>query len=112
MGGGMGGGMQGVMQMFMKYMQKQMGGGGGMGGGMGGGFGGMGGGMKGGGKGKGKQNFGPDPAGSGRVFVRGFDFGTNEQMLRKHMSQAGKILQIQWQGKGEAAIIYSSPGEA
>merc|ERR1712224_901580 len=65
------------------------------------------------GKGKGKGSFGPDPVGSGRVFVRGFDFGTSEAQLMGHMSGAGgNVLAVQWEGKGEAAIIYEQAHEA
>merc|ERR1712032_803396 len=37
-----------------------------------------------------------DPAGSGRVFVRGFDFGTTDEQFEKHMSKAGAIHEVHW----------------
>jgi RNA recognition motif-containing protein len=63
------------------------------------------------GGGKGTQR-GMDPAGSGRVFVRGFDFGTTDQQLEAHMSQAGNILEMHRVGKGEVEVIYQTSAEA
>jgi len=77
-----------MMQMFEKFLKQQMGGGG---------MGKMGGGMKNksGGNMKGnsgnKAPMGHDPAGSGRVYVRGFDFGTKEAQLRKHRPLAVRL---------------------
>merc|ERR1719364_626732 len=63
---------------------------------------------KGKGKGKGKQrdHSDEDPAGSGRVFVRGFDFGTSDEQLEAHMSKAGKIHTVHWVNKGNAVVVY------
>merc|ERR1719373_56005 len=73
----------------------------------------MGGAAKGKGKGKGKNMaVGPDPPGSGRVFVRGFDFGTTDEMLRAHMSAVGEIHDIQWAGRGEAAVVFTQQESA
>merc|ERR1712113_1141351 len=36
------------------------------------------------------------PAGSGKVYVRGFDFGTTDEQFEGHMSQAGPIHQVKW----------------
>lgn len=49
---------------------------------------------------------GDDPAGSGRVFVRGFDFGTTDEQLDAHMSTAGAIHKVHWVDKGSAAVVY------
>lgn len=67
-----------------------------------------GGGKGGGGKGKGKA----DPAGSGRVFVRGFDFGTDDDSLIAHMSAAGAIHDVKWATKGSAEIVYKRKASA
>lgn len=53
-----------------------------------------------------------DPAGSGRVFVRGFDFGTTEKQLRAHMGLAGRILNVHWISPGSAEVIYETSGAA
>merc|ERR550514_1173567 len=77
-------------------------------------MGGMGGGMMG-GKGKGKQadaNQELDPLGSGRIFVRGFDFGTTEIQLRQAMQMAGPIHAIYMVGKGEATIVFKQRASA
>lgn len=58
------------------------------------------------GKGKGKSDKKEDPPGSGRVFVRGFDFGTTDEQLIAHMSQAGEIATVHWVSKGSAVVIY------
>merc|ERR1712187_128563 len=47
-----------------------------------------------------------DPAGSGRVFVRGFDFDTSDDQLKGHMSQAGPVHAIHFVSKGSANIVY------
>jgi len=84
----------------------------------GGGMGKMGGGMKNksGGNMKGnsgnKAPMGHDPAGSGRVYVRGFDFGTKEAQLRKHMMQAGQVLKMKMESKGEAIVVYKNKEDA
>jgi RNA recognition motif-containing protein len=66
--------------------------------------------MKGMGKGKSKGTGGkiraPDPPGSGRVFVRGFDFGTTDEQLEAHMSSVGQIVQVHWANKGSAVVVY------
>jgi RNA recognition motif-containing protein len=50
--------------------------------------------------------------GGGRVFVRGFDFGTTDEQFESHMSQAGTIEKVMWCTKGSATVIYSSAEEA
>jgi len=54
----------------------------------------------------------PDPVGSGRVFVRGFDFGTTDDQLEGHMRTAGPILSIQRIDKGSAIVIYKRMASA
>merc|ERR1712194_369598 len=51
-----------------------------------------------------------DPEGSGRVFVRGFDFGTTDEQFEEHMGQAGKIHAVYWTTKGSATIVYKNKG--
>eukprot|EP00930_Biecheleria_cincta_P041485 TRINITY_DN2843_c0_g1_i1.p1 TRINITY_DN2843_c0_g1~~TRINITY_DN2843_c0_g1_i1.p1 ORF type:complete len:307 (+),score=60.64 TRINITY_DN2843_c0_g1_i1:50-970(+) len=53
-----------------------------------------------------------DPAGSGRVFVRGFDFGTTDEQLEGHMSQAGPIHKIHWVNQGNAVVVYRQKASA
>mmetsp|Transcript_88875 Transcript_88875/g.153944 ORF Transcript_88875/g.153944 Transcript_88875/m.153944 type:complete len:292 (+) Transcript_88875:67-942(+) len=64
------------------------------------------------GKGKGKGKKGDhsdeDPANGGRVFVRGFDFGTSDEQLQSHMSKVGPIHTIHWVNKGNAVVVYKS----
>merc|ERR1712204_12422 len=88
----------------MQVLQSLLGGGGGWGG-------------KGkGGKGK-KGHGGPkkqrtdshedeDPAGSCRVLVLGFDFGTTDEQFESHMKQAGPIHAVHWVTKGKAVVVY------
>eukprot|EP00439_Symbiodinium_sp_Y106_P079805 s216_g18.t1 len=64
------------------------------------------------GKGKGKSDKKEDPEGSGRVFVRGFDFGTTDEQLIAHMSQAGEIATVHWVSKGSAVVIYKEAAGA
>jgi len=73
------------------------------------------GGGKGGKGGKGKQNrdhSDEDPAGSGRVFVRGFDFGTSDEQLEGYMSQAGPVDTVHWVNKGNAVVVYKKKASA
>lgn len=63
------------------------------------------------GKGKGKVRE-ADPAGSGRVFVRGFDFDTTDEMLHDHCGSVGSILNTFWCTKGSAILIYQKKGQA
>merc|ERR1712054_1442 len=68
-----------------------------------------------GGKGKGGKNrdhSDEDPAGSGRVFVRGFDFGTSDEQLESHMSQVGPIHTVHWVNKGNAVVVYKKKASA
>merc|ERR1711862_922248 len=82
--------------MGMMQMMQQGGGGGGKGG-----------------KGKGGGNREPDPPGSGRVFVRGFDFGVTDEQLEAHMSQlGGKVLKMHWATKGSAAVVFKTKKQA
>merc|ERR1712194_231754 len=63
---------------------------------------------KGGGKGKkGGDHSDEDPPGSGRVFVRGFDFGTTDAQFESHMKKAGPIDMVHWVNKGNAVVVYS-----
>merc|ERR1712232_89963 len=62
--------------------------------------------------GKGGRNREPDPAGSGRVFVRGFDFGTTDEQFEGHMSQAGPIHRVRWVTKGSAELVYKKKASA
>jgi RNA recognition motif-containing protein len=62
---------------------------------------------KGGGKSqKNRDHSDEDPAGSGRVFVRGFDFGTTDEQLELHMKKAGPIHTVHWVNKGNAVVVY------
>eukprot|EP00434_Breviolum_minutum_P022808 symbB.v1.2.020124.t1/scaffold1676.1/size106311/1 len=58
------------------------------------------------GKGKGKGKRKEDPPGSGRVFVRGFDFGTTDEQLQGHMSAAGEVADLHWVTRGSAVVIF------
>jgi len=76
-----------------------------------------GGGKGGGGKGKKKGKRGgdhsdEDPAGSGRVFVRGFDFGTSDEQLEAHMKKAGPIHTVHWVNQGNAVVVYKKKASA
>jgi len=64
---------------------------------------------KGAGKSGGKKAKGQeDPPGSGRVFVRGFDFGTSNEAFERHMKKAGPIHTVHWVTKGSAVVVYKS----
>merc|ERR1719231_1489523 len=73
------------------------------------------------GKGKGKKRgFGKkqrtdghtdeDPAGSCRVLVLGFDFGTTDEQFEGHMKKAGPIHAVHWITKGKAVVVYKKKG--
>merc|ERR1719401_817955 len=47
-----------------------------------------------------------DPAGSGRVFIRGFDFNTTDEQFESHIGTAGKIHKIRWVTKGSAEVVF------
>merc|ERR1712185_63541 len=86
---------------------------------MGGGGGGKGGGKvrKGGGKSGGEKQKRTDsregdPAGSCRVLVLGFDFGTTDEQFEGHMKQAGPIHAVYWLTKGKAVVVYKKKGSA
>lgn len=64
---------------------------------------------KGGGKSRGKND---DPPGSGRVFVRGFDFGTTDEQFEGHMSPAGAIHAVHWVSRGSAVVVYKKKTSA
>merc|ERR1712151_324183 len=70
------------------------------------------GGMGGGKKKGGGDHSDEDPAGSGRVFVRGFDFGTDDQQLEKHMAKAGPLHTVHWVNKGNAVVVYKKKASA
>merc|ERR1711935_775308 len=53
-----------------------------------------------------------DPAGSGRVFVRGFDFETSNEQLEDYMSQTGAIHAVHFVNKGNAVVVYKRKGSA
>ena len=68
------------------------------------------------GKGKGRKDGGgkkkrtdshadEDPAGSCRVFVIGFDFGTTDEQFEGHMEQAGPIHTVHWVSKDKAVVV-------
>lgn len=54
----------------------------------------------------------PDVPTDPKVFVRGFDFGTEEDKLQAHFAKAGKIEKIAWLSKGSAVVTYSTMKEA
>merc|ERR1712151_1132562 len=62
-------------------------------------------GRKGGGKGPKGVSINDDPAGSGRVHVRGFDYFTTEEQIRNHLGSAGPIFQVNMR-KGQAVVIF------
>jgi len=76
------------------------------------GFGGKGGASKGGSKKRGGDHKDEDPAGSGRVFVRGFDLGTDDDMFEGHMKAAGPIHTVHWVTKGSAVVVYKRKASA
>jgi len=76
------------------------------------GFGGKKGASKGGFKKRGGDHKDEDPAGSGRVFVRGFDFGTDDDMFEGHMKAAGPIHTVHWCTKGSAVVVYKRKASA
>merc|ERR1712050_529438 len=53
-----------------------------------------------------------DPAGSCRVLVMGFDFGTTDEQFEGHMSQAGAIHAVHWITKGKAVVVYEKKSSA
>merc|ERR1739845_40027 len=53
-----------------------------------------------------------DPAGSARVFVIGFDFGTTDEQFEGHMEQAGPIHTVHWITKGKAVVVYKKKAAA
>merc|ERR1712194_869860 len=53
-----------------------------------------------------------DPAGSCRVFVIGFDFGTTDEQFEGHMQQAGPIHGVHWVTKGKAIVVYKKKASA
>jgi RNA recognition motif-containing protein len=65
-----------------------------------------------GGKGGKGDNSDEDPVGSGRVLVRGFDFGTSDEQLLSHMSKAGPIHAVHFQTKGNAHVVYKNKASA
>lgn len=64
------------------------------------------------GKGKGSKGRNEDPPGSGRVFVRGFDFGTTDEQLQGHMSAAGEVADMHWVTRGSAVVIFKDAESA
>merc|ERR1712139_242844 len=66
----------------------------------------------GGGKRKGGNHKDEDPKGSGRVYVRGFDFGTDDAEFEAHMKTAGPIHQVHWVTKGSAVVVYKKKASA
>merc|ERR1719498_1586075 len=93
--GGKGGGWVGVPQVQKKVVKKGKGGGGG-----------------GGGRKRTDRHEDEDPAGSVRVFVIGFDFGTTDEQLEGHMKKAGPIHTVHWVTKGKAIIVYKKKASA
>eukprot|EP00747_Dinoflagellata_sp_TGD_P047500 gnl/TRDRNA2_/TRDRNA2_145041_c0_seq4.p1 gnl/TRDRNA2_/TRDRNA2_145041_c0~~gnl/TRDRNA2_/TRDRNA2_145041_c0_seq4.p1 ORF type:complete len:187 (-),score=26.95 gnl/TRDRNA2_/TRDRNA2_145041_c0_seq4:91-651(-) len=43
------------------------------------------------------------------VFVRGFDFGTDEAKLKMHFGTVGQVTSIEMLGKGECVLTFSTP---
>merc|ERR1712125_106326 len=70
------------------------------------------GGRKGGKGGKKRDHSDEDPAGAGRVFVRGFDFETSDEQLEGHMKKAGPIHTVHWVNKGNAVVVYKKKASA
>merc|ERR1711879_43473 len=92
---------------MMEMMKKMMGGVGGTRGKFGKG------GRKGGGKRKRTDRHeDEDPAGSCRVLVYGFDFGTTDEQFEDHMKQAGPIHAVHWITKGKAVVVYKKKSSA
>merc|ERR1719158_2601571 len=89
-------------------MKQMMGGGGGRGGT----FRKKGGGKSGGEKRKRTDSRDDDPAGSCRVLVMGFDFGTTDEQFEGHMGQAGPIHAVHWITKGKAVVVYKKKNSA
>lgn len=102
------GGKGGGQWVFMPMGKVGFGGGAGFGGGKSWGKGG-GGGRKG---GRGGDHKDEDPAGSGRVFVRGFDFGTDDAQFEAHMRTVGPVHTIHWVSKGSAVVVYKRKASA
>lgn len=46
------------------------------------------------------------------VFIRGFDFGTPDQVLREHFGRVGRILAMVPRGKGGVVVTYSKIADA
>merc|ERR1711879_413910 len=70
-------------------------------------------GKKGGGGGGGKKkrtdsHADEDPAGSCRVLVMGFDFGTTDEQFEGHMKKAGPIHAVHWITRGKAVVVYKN----
>jgi len=64
------------------------------------------------GKGKGKGKGREDPPGSGRVFVRGFDFGTSDEQLLSHMAAVGQVEAVHFANKGSAVVVFKKQASA
>merc|ERR1719453_2223915 len=94
---------------MMQMMKQMMGGGGG---GRGGTVRRKGGGKSGGEKRKRTDSRDDDPAGSCRVLVLGFDFGTTDEQFEGHMKQAGPIHTVYWITKGKAVVVYKKKASA
>merc|ERR1712232_1344893 len=52
------------------------------------------------------------PEGAGRVFVRGFDFGTTDEQFEGYMKKAGKIVRVKWVTKGSAEVLFKTQQQA
>merc|ERR1719174_2809942 len=90
---------------MMQMMKQMMGGGGGRRGGT----------VRGKGGGKKRRtdtHEDEDPAGSCRVLVMGFDFGTTDEQFEDHMKQAGPIHTVHWITKGKAVVVYKRKNSA
>eukprot|EP00930_Biecheleria_cincta_P020729 TRINITY_DN1551_c0_g1_i1.p1 TRINITY_DN1551_c0_g1~~TRINITY_DN1551_c0_g1_i1.p1 ORF type:complete len:157 (-),score=31.43 TRINITY_DN1551_c0_g1_i1:313-783(-) len=61
-----------------------------------------------GGKGGAQQNKERDPPGSGRIFVRGMDFGTTDEQFQAHFAGCGEILKTKWVSKGACEVVFST----
>merc|ERR1712106_140243 len=66
------------------------------------------------GKGNGKMasaDVAQQPQGS-TVFVNGFNYGTDEEAVKKHFVAVGAIKDLQFQGRGAAVITYKKSSAA
>lgn len=64
-------------------------------------------------KGKGKSKGGSKGGSSGNaVYASGFEFSTDESILKKHFSKVGEVIDLYFQSKGSAVITYEDSNSA